>query len=470
MQAIADDTTKSEEKRFEAKQQILKNELDNINNQIADEKKLYDQGVINYQAYLTAINNLDAQAAGVQANISNNQKNFVPKFDLGNSIIKSLGLDPENAATKAFFTDLSSAVSSAYDEITKNIEDKAQRQVNAIQQVIDALDNQISEQQNVVDEQKKLSDEGLANDLTNQQAKLDDLQAKKAAEITAREEAQRKLEEIHKEEALIQAASLIASQAQSTVNLIEAGTEMTKATAKTMDAHAGIPFVGIVIALGLIATMVAAFFSLKAAFTKPDAAPKLRKGGAIDLQGPSHEEGGIGVYNKKTGKEIAEVEGGEFLFTVNKRSRQKHLSLLNAINDDDEELIHEIIYKRNDDVTGAHVLRVEVSEAVFEKMHALKNMFQDKVDALEGLRKVVRDAPKPPMEEIAAVNKTAREVQEIIIKNGLQKADLNRLDNLKHLEKIAQNTKKEDKAEVTDYGDYIIIKEKGRIRKIWKKK
>jgi hypothetical protein len=262
----------------------------------------------------------------------------------------------------------------------------------------------------------------LANDLANQQAKLDDLKTKKAQETQAREDAEKKLEEIRKREAVVQAASILASN-------IEAGVQLELAAVEAIKAHAAIPFVGVALGLGFAALIISTFLSIKNTIKSATAdVPKFRHGGGKDLkgqalQGPSHENGGIGLYNDKTGEKLAEYEGNEYLFAINQKSKGVYVPLLEAINSNDAENIR----KQTDSIYGAKRLP-DISETlnVARKVHA---------------------------QDIERRN------------NMLLRGDLSKLD---HLETIAENTKPVEKETIIETEEYRIIKTQGRTRKIIK--
>jgi hypothetical protein len=89
-----------------------------------------------------------------------------------------------------------------------------------------------------------------------------------------------------------------------------------------------IPFVGIPLAIGVIAGMFASFASAKVnAFKALDDVKKFRKGGLIDA--PDHEHGGDKYYSK-TGKGI-ELEGGEMV--INKEKTKEFYPLLKMVNE-----------------------------------------------------------------------------------------------------------------------------------------
>ena len=342
-------------------------------------------------------------------------------------LFKALGINEKNVK---IYSDAISKAGQLTSDFLQNSIDQSQRLIDQKETEINTLKDQVDSVQSELEKQLQLQQEGYAN---NVDAKQKELNALKTQEETATKQK----EELQARQQKLQRQQIIADTFAQSSNLITAASDIFKTFAK-------IPFVGVPLAIAAIGLMIGTFVTAKInALKAVGQAPSFRKGGLkrLSIQGPAHEDGGVGLYNEKTGKKLAEYEGGEDLYAVNKRSSKKHLQLLDAINNDDEERMRALI--------------IPLKTDAFEAMHTL--------------RKVVKESPKPPMEEIASVNRTAKEVHEIIIRNGLQKSDLNRLNDLKHLEKIAENTKKEDVEVITDYGDYFIIKTKGRTRKVWKK-
>lgn len=107
------------------------------------------------------------------------------------------------------------------------------------------------------------------------------------------------------------------------VNMITAATEIYKA-------FAGIPFVGIPLAIAAIAAMFGSFaFAKVKAFQSINDGQKFRDGGWIN--GASHEDGGVKYYAPDGS--VKELEGDEFV--VRKKSAKKYSKLVEAINSDD---------------------------------------------------------------------------------------------------------------------------------------
>lgn len=333
LQGDAGNLSLNAQQRFQSAQQQRRNELSDIDFQIKEIEKLHTEGVINEAEYQTKKNNLEAAGVAKRAEIKNAEIANFQTFNIKDALLKSFGLSSDDPAVKAFSDTFVGAIKDAYSSVTGFLESQAQNQINAIQRVIDAIDKEITAQQTKVDKERALSDKGLANDLGNQEKLLQDLKDKKAAEILEHQKAQDKLRKIKQDELKIQAISAAATN-------IETGVTMLNAAAKIFKAHSGIPFVGVALSVGFAALLVSSFLALKNAFKPPDAdIPTFKKGGGYSLLdalsgAPSHERGGAGLYNEKTGEKLAEFEGDEKLFTINKGSASKWAGLLEAINQD----------------------------------------------------------------------------------------------------------------------------------------
>lgn len=424
-QNIIDDPFSTNRERRDAQKQILQNELQDLFNQRAAITQAFLQGLIpDRQKYETAINNIIAEETKKRKEL---EEAALPEpFDLTRFLGNLVGLTDEQTHQ------ILDSFGSLFDGLNSLAEANAQKQIDAIDEIIDKLDEQIDAQQKVVDEQKNLSDSGRANELRNQQKVLDDLKAKKEAEVQAREEAQKRMEAIQKREAIIQSASIVASTVETEVDLISAAAKAFKATA-------GIPFVGIALGIAAAVSLVAAFLQIKASMQKAvQDIPKLRHGGTIDtegevLKGPSHQERGLGLYNEKTGKRVAEFEGREYLSVFNKESTQKH-----------HELIRDFTYAINKDM---------LPTTNFEAIHT-----------------ILHDG-RMPMERIERIVILQKEVEHIKLQkeNGNKKELIELRDEVSKFRKEFGNQYK-GKVIRIDMGEYWLERENGRTRKIYKRK
>jgi tape measure domain-containing protein len=178
--------------------------------------------------------------------------------------------------------------------------------ITEVEQSIDASNERLSQLEKEINEQTRLKEQGYRND-------YDLLVSEKEREMKLRNEKFEELKKLRKREAAIELA-------QQTGSLITASAKIFEGTAKDP--------VTLAIAIGAIASMVAAFAGFKAKIKSIESEePKYAEGGRVDarkggkLRGKRHIHGGIKL----------EAEDQEFI--VKARSARKADKLLNKIND-----------------------------------------------------------------------------------------------------------------------------------------
>lgn len=124
-----------------------------------------------------------------------------------------------------------------------------------------------------------------------------------------------------------------ATEAQERLNTVQQMVSLITASASIFSSLSTIPFgVGIPIAIGLIATMFAAFAAAKVQAAQLTA-QTYGQGGTELLSGGSHQSGNdIPLGTMPDGRE-RRAEGGEYLAIINKRSSRKYGSLVPAVVD-----------------------------------------------------------------------------------------------------------------------------------------
>lgn len=268
------------------------------------------------------------------------------------------------------------------DQVGQIAEDIYGAKVDRADREVELAQTQIDEAQKFYDQQKALNEQSFANDLGLAQQQLD---AAKAKEAKALEQKKQALKEQQKIETALQVLNLIT------------------ASANIYKSYSTIPFVGIPLAIGVIATMFGAFIAAKARAAQ---ATKLKHGGEgrVDgdgiIVGASHDIGGVGI----------EAEGGEFFGTdgrrfgvVNKKMTAKHFDLISAINKDDRGKMREALERlagptmRRDAVmsaAGASGGVISVIGGGDKKTHSLLKDIKDKTVktvTVEGKYAVERD-------------------------------------------------------------------------------
>lgn len=264
-------------------------------------------------------------------NTSNEAEKAVKKRRGNLGIISLLGLDSDLTDQERQVVERGLQLTQQMAlESFKGIMDARAQAVNdeiaLIDKRLDKMREAISEQESIADREKQLAEDGYANNYAIEQQKLNDLKAQEAEQLAVRQEATNKLIQIQKQQA-------IADYALSTASMIAASAGVIK------DAVGQMGWIGAIVGVATAGAMVAGFFALQSQLKSLDnQAQMFRDGGALELLNgqPSHEQGGVGLYNEVSGRKIAEFEGNESLFVVNKGSTAKFKPLLALINDNDE--------------------------------------------------------------------------------------------------------------------------------------
>jgi hypothetical protein len=194
-------------------------------------------------------------------------------------------------------------------------------EIEANQQRIDSLNSYIDEKRAALDQKIELNKLGFASNVEGKQKEIAELEKQRAKALADQRKAQK--------------AQILLDSGLQAANLVTAGSNLFKT-------FSAIPVVGVPLAIAAIAAMTGAFIASKAKELQA-VGPSFRKGGSFDLstskemkgqllQGPSHEQGGIHLVNPRTGQKLAEYEGNEMLFAINKKATKEHLPMLEAIN------------------------------------------------------------------------------------------------------------------------------------------
>ena len=233
----------------------------------------------------------------------------------GKKLAEELGFSGERA--EAFAEVFAQSINAVFEGLAIGIENE----ISQSRDRINAIEDQIKTVENSLERERELMDEGRANSYERAQQDLDRLKKQKNEEQATLQAAQKKKVALQKTDFLIDTAAQLS-------NMITAAT-------KIFDAHASIPFAGVPIATGLIAAMFAAFAVAKVnAFQAIGNTPSYRTGlqkGRVGLSGPSHEEGGFGVHDSRTGRKVAEVENGEDLYVLNPSQQRAYNHLLDMM-------------------------------------------------------------------------------------------------------------------------------------------
>lgn len=182
--------------------------------------------------------------------------------------------------------------------------------------LIQAYDQRIAKQSEALSREFELLKAGFANNYDAEKQNLEALEAQ-------REAARKKGEDLAKKAARRQ---ILVDTAQQVSSLVTAAANIQKGTSS-------VPFVGVAIGLGLIATLIGAFSKFKAQAAKAAEIPKFGKGDSLEdffsgeVMGNPHSGGGVPA--SAAGRPI-ELEGKEFV--TNSVDAQEHKGFLHHLN------------------------------------------------------------------------------------------------------------------------------------------
>ena len=256
------------------------------------------------------IQNINTEIAQLQQGLGEKSDGNKPK-----SIIELLGFESGGEEDQALRSAVS-AVKNAFDEIT-------QARIAAADEQRRIADENVRKAEEALQKELDLQDQGFANNVSARQKDLDDAKRQQDAAIEAQRKAAR-------QKAIIDAAV--------------AANSLVTAGAQLFSAFSAVPFAGIALAIGAIATMVATIAKLRNTARQ---ATQFRTGGGgfmdddnFIAKGRAHESGGNLIEIEKG--EVFQVtpDGGRKRFSVVRRenAREYH-DLLDAANRGDKKAL-----------------------------------------------------------------------------------------------------------------------------------
>ncbi|MCA9497092.1 MAG: hypothetical protein KC589_09175 [Nanoarchaeota archaeon] len=277
------------------------------------------------------IQSLDKQLADLDA-----EKD---KFSLKNL----LGVTDEEAeGIKVALNEISNAVVSA-------VQDSIAEQLEANQQLQDAINERIDETEEALDREVELNKQGFASNVQAKQQELAELKKQ-------REKAQQEEATLRKRQLALDTVTQLSSLITSSANLFKS--------------LSTVPFgLGVPIAIGLTATMFAAFAAAKIkAFQSINQQAKLEKGGTGDttgmIKGKRHSAGGERFIDH------IEVEDGERWSVFNRSASRKNGRLItdftDMVNSGDKRI--DLI---DDLLSGTGVLRSGIDKKIDNKKETI---------------------------------------------------------------------------------------------------
>jgi tape measure domain-containing protein len=355
-QALFKETELQQRRQFFSKKRTA-DEIKEFEERIAKEREIFQLQIQARELKRSldfGVNLSDVEKAGLQKRIENIneqiaqiQQGIGEKKDGGKSktLLELLGIKPGSQEDQAL-QDLVGQVTSAINQITE-------ARIEAANQERQIADDNVQKAQDALDAELELQKQGFANNVDQRQQ---DLQNAKDFQKKAIEEQKKAA----RQRALIDAATQVSA--------------IATAAASYFSATAPIPFVGIALAIGAIATMLATISKVRAS-ARSIQAPEFGEGGSGFIQndgfvtGRSHSDGG-NLINIEKG-EIFQVgeAGGKKKFSVVRKERVKeYFDLLDAANRGD----NQALAKHAMELSGVEVDRKNVSRRVFETSKPVK--------------------------------------------------------------------------------------------------
>lgn len=266
-------------------------------------KEMSDKGIAqaqkNMQAFSDRITGQQLKALAQQQ-----EKALLSIFDrTKEKILNDLGLNEEQA--QFILQSFGSVFNSIADMWSSSVDAQIEQQYK----LIEASQERIQSLEQDVDTERELRKQGLASNLEDAKRALD---AERAVLAAAQEKAL--------------AIERKAANQQLILNSILQASGLAVAASKVINANAGIPIAGPVIAAAGIALIFSILAQAKANATRFSQVPKLRKGAR--LEGATHEGGGIPLISD--GK-FYEAERGEWL--IGTAHSKEHDNFLQRLND-----------------------------------------------------------------------------------------------------------------------------------------
>jgi hypothetical protein len=184
------------------------------------------------------------------------------------------------------------------------------------QKEVEALTQQIDEKGEELDRELELHKQGFAS---NVEAKRQEL-----------EELKKQRDKAAKDQAKAQRAQIALDSVLQMVNMVTASSEIFKVLSK------GGP-IGVAIAVGTIAAMFGTFIAAKAKAMQATTVPSFERGGEGSLiKGGSHKQGGIDIIERKSGRLVGNMQGGENFYVTSNKATDQFWPYLELINKQDK--------------------------------------------------------------------------------------------------------------------------------------
>lgn len=278
-------------------------------------KNIVDDGTLESEAQKAVLEKTIADIEAARTKLANTPIKF--------NLLDLLGIKKEDqAAVEQNLQSILGSVTTIIDQSIAIRQQEVDAQISATDQIIEDAQRRRDELQAQLEQEQADQAKGLANNVDSVQAAIATQSALEQQALAEKKRLVAERQKLARQQAIADSISQVSSLGTAAASLFADG------------ATKGIP--GVIAAIAFAATLIATFLSIKAKIRAATAdTPTFRKGGAQMLRGPSHEQGGIGLYNERTGKRLAEAEGGEAVFFVRREHAATHMPLLEAINEND---------------------------------------------------------------------------------------------------------------------------------------
>jgi tape measure domain-containing protein len=366
-QALFKETELQQRRAFFSKKRTQK-EIKEFEERIAKEREIFQLQIQARELKRSldfGVNLSDVEKAGLQKRIENINEQIA-------QIQEGVGEDKTGSKPKTLLELLGIKAGSEEDQALQNLVGQV---TSAINQITEARIEAANQERQIADEKVQKAQEDLDLELQRQKdgfasnvdARQQDLQNAKDFQKKAIEEQKKAA----RQRALIDAATQVSA--------------IATAAASYFSATAPIPFVGIALAIGAIATMLATISKVRAS-ARSIQTPEFGEGGSGFIQdngfvtGNSHSDGG-NLINIEKG-EIFQVgkDGGKKKFSVVRKERVKeYFDLLDAANrGDNEALAHHAL-----ELSGIEINRGNVAKRVFDSPKPQSSGKSDQTKMLE---------------------------------------------------------------------------------------
>ena len=269
--------------------------------------------------------------------------------------------DKEKEAINASLKEISNSIR-AFTDFYINEE---QKKIDKRTENIDRLDGELDQLQDALDKEMGYKEKGYAFSSKLIEDEIKKKEAQKAEEIRIRQEAFEQQKKIQK--------------LQLAVDTVIQASSLVTAASNIIKGFSNIPYIGAALGAVAVAAMIAGFVVTKAKAFDAVNNQTLETGGIVG--GKRHSQGGA-KYRSIDGNSVVELEEGEFV--ANRKSSYKYAPILEAVNNDDEDLLRRLVVG-----TGVHFGSDRVEAGIVEaRLNEESNVYEFDSLGTEELRSI----------------------------------------------------------------------------------